>query len=247
MERRMIGKLAGIARFPVKSMAGEELNQVHIEAYGVHGDRTHAFIEEGIEGWERYLTARELPKLLSYHAAFGANGISDEAGYPSVQVTAPDGRLLSWNEQLLEEIQLQTKRPITLLRCQPTGGSLMAVDTGRILIITDRTLRKLENLLGHPVDRRRFRANLVVALDEEVFMEDAALIGRRLVIGDAVLDVTEACERCTMITIDPDTLERDPGMLKKVNDEMGMLFGVYASVMQSGEIRAGDPIYMAMS
>ncbi len=240
MDRQLIGKLTGIARYPVKSMAGEELASVRLEAYGVYGDRIHAFIEKGIEGWDRYLTARELPKLLSYQAAYEVGGI----GLPSVQVTAPDGTVHAWNEQFLAEIQPQTKRAITMLRCEPDGDSLMAVDAGGLLLITDRMLRRLENLLGYPVDRRRFRANLVVALEEDDAMEDEALIGQQLVIGDAIVEVVEVCERCMMITIDPDTLERDPAILRKVSDEMGTLFGLYASVVQPGEVRTGDNVYI---
>lgn len=244
MERRMIGRLTGIARFPVKSMAGEELAHARLATYGVHGDRMHAFIDEGIEGWDRYLTARDLPKLLSYQASYEVGEIGDEIVLPSVQVTAPDGRVHAWNEQLLAEIQPQTKRAITMLRCEPDSESLMAVDSGGLLMITDRTLRRLENLLGYPVDRRRYRANLVVALEEDDPMEDEALIGQQLVIGDAIVEIVEACERCMMITIDPDTLERDPAILKKVNDGMGMLFGLYASVVQPGEVRTGDSVYI---
>ncbi len=244
MERRMIGKLVGIARYPVKSMAGEELQHVRVEPYGVRGDRSHAFIEDGIEGWDRYLTAREVPNLLTYRAAYEIGGDSDETGFPRLRVTSPDGRRFEWDEQLLAEIRPQTKRSISLLRCQPDEESLMAVDAGGILIITDRTLRRLEQLLGRFVDRRRFRANLVVELEEGEIMEDAALIGCKLRIGDAVVEITEACERCMMITLDPDTLERNARMLRIVNEEMGMLFGLYASVVQPGEVRAGDRIYL---
>jgi uncharacterized protein len=239
MDRELIGRLTGIARFPVKSMAGEDLGQARIEAYGVYGDRSHAFIEDGVEGWDRYLTAREMPSLLTYHAALRAEVHPDELGISGLQVTSPEGKLFEWNEELLQEIQPHTKRSISLLRCQPDGDSLMAVDTGGILIITDRTLRRLEDFLGYPVDLRRFRANLVVALEQEIFMEDGGLIGHKLLIGDAVIEVTAACERCMMITLDPDTLARDPRILKKVNEEMGLYFGVYASVVQTGDIRAG--------
>ncbi|XEC92970.1 hypothetical protein AB6A23_16455 [Paenibacillus tarimensis] len=47
-----------------------------------------------------------------------------------------------------------------------------------------------------------------------------------------------------MIAIDPDTLKRDPSLLKQVNEVMAMKFGVYASVHKPGKLKAGDKIYM---
>ena len=243
MERRWIGELRGIVRYPVKSMAGETLGAARIAAYGVYGDRSHALIEEGVEGWERYVTAREVPKLLTYRAAFAAECDENADEFPPVAITAPDGGSYSWNEQLLQRIQPLARRPLSLLSCRPDDDEL-AVDAGGILIITDRTVQKLERLLGYPVDARRFRANLVIALHTDDVREDAELLGHRLHIGDAVLAVDEACERCTMITLHPDTAERDPLILRKVNEEMGLCFGVYASVVQTGDVRAGDKVYL---
>jgi len=246
MERQWIGELRGIARYPVKSMAGETLGAARIAAYGIYGDRSHALFEVGVEGWERYVTGREVPQLLTYCAAFTAEGSREAEAFPPVTVTAPDGRIFSWDEQLLQRIQPLAKRPLSLLSCRPDDAEL-AVDAGGILIITDRTVQKLERLLGYPVDARRFRANLVIALHTEDVREDAELLGHRLHIGDAVLSIDEACERCMMITLDPDTAERDPLILRKVNEEMGLCFGVYASIVQTGDVRTGDKVYLTRS
>lgn len=48
-----------------------------------------------------------------------------------------------------------------------------------------------------------------------------------------------------MITIDPDTYERDASILKKVNEEMNLNFGVYASVVEIGHACVGDMVYIA--
>jgi hypothetical protein len=47
-----------------------------------------------------------------------------------------------------------------------------------------------------------------------------------------------------MITIDPETLERDASLLKKVIAEMNLNFGVYASVKKTGQIDIGDKVYL---
>jgi len=243
MERQWIGKIAEIARYPVKSMAGETLSEAQIAAYGVYGDRSHAFVEEGVEGWERYVTARDIPQLLTYRASFEAEDSERDDQFPPIVITGPDGRTYSWNEHLRRHVQPLSRRPLTLLDCRPDDKEL-AVDAGGILIITDRTLRMLERLLGHSVDLRRFRANLVLALREDVVGDDAELLGRTLHVGEAELAIEEPCERCMMITIDPDTLERDPRILRQVNEELGLQFGVYASVKRTGKVRTGDNVYV---
>ena len=48
----------------------------------------------------------------------------------------------------------------------------------------------------------------------------------------------------TMITMDPDNYERNPLILKKVNEEMNLNFGVYASVIKVGEVNVGDKVYL---
>jgi MOSC domain-containing protein YiiM len=47
-----------------------------------------------------------------------------------------------------------------------------------------------------------------------------------------------------MITINPDTFELDTSLLKKVKEEMNLHFGVYASVIKTGQINVGEKIYL---
>lgn len=69
-------------------------------------------------------------------------------------------------------------------------------------------------------------------------------IGKRLRVGSAELQIDSHCERCSIITLDPDTLERDRLLLKKVNEEMNLRFGVYASIKKTGQIHVGDKVYL---
>lgn len=125
----------------------------------------------------------------------------------------------------------------------PENPGLMSVDSASVLITTDATLQKLETIWGSRLDKRRFRANLIVSLDEKTFNE-SNWIGKRLSVGSAELQVDMSCERCSIITIDPDTLERDPTLLKIVNEEMDLNFGVYASVKRTGHTQVGDKVYL---
>ena len=237
-----IGEVMKISRYPIKSMAGEDVERTRIDSYGLYGDRSHAFVDAAKDGWESYITARQLPHLLGYKVRLGEVISLDE--FPQVEVLTPDGRLAAWDESLLAEIQSHFEQKIAMLRCKPDSTDLLAVDAGGILIVTDHSLQKLEHLVGNSIDIRRFRPNLVISLDSQHISNDSDLIGKRLRIGNTELQLTEECERCSMITIDPDTYERNPLILKKVNEEMNLNFGVYASVIKVGEVNVGDKVYL---
>ena len=74
------------------------------------------------------------------------------------------------------------------------------------------------------------------------FAEDAFL-GRRLQIGTkAVIAVTDRDPRCKMITLDPNTAETSPEVLRRVRDNHEGKAGLYGAVLVEGTIRPGDEI-----
>lgn len=231
----LVGDIGEINRYPIKSFGGESLDECEIQDYGMLGDRFATFYDESKEGWWKYITCRNIPNLLAYQARF-IDG--------DIRVTAADGRSFGWDEALHAEIQSQYGKPITMSRPRdphPEHPHLLSVEGASILLVTDATMRKLEAMWGKTLDQRRFRGNFVVrAADDSVFEGD--WIGKRLEIGDVQLQVDQFCERCVVITMDPDTLEKDPSLLRKVNEEFQLHFGVYASVVKPGRIRIGDQV-----
>ena len=63
---REIGTVIGIYRYPVKSMAGQQLNTAQLGWHGLEGDRHFAFRRVGVETGFPWLTAGKLPKLIHY-------------------------------------------------------------------------------------------------------------------------------------------------------------------------------------
>ncbi|MFX3636929.1 MAG: MOSC domain-containing protein [Candidatus Pristimantibacillus sp.] len=242
-----IGQMMDITRYPVKSMAGEKVSQTYIASYGIYGDRSHAFVDNTKVGWDRYITARQIPQMLGYKAKF-AETIDEriEGNFPAIEVVSPDGEMFTWNDQLLQQIQPLSKQKISMIRCEPNSEELLAVDAGAVLIITDRTYNKLEHILNTEIDKRRFRPNLIIRLHEESIQDERELIGKRISVGGAELEIKEECERCSMITIHPETLERDVTILKAVNAEMNLKFGLYASVVRPGEVKTGETVYLSV-
>ncbi len=104
-----------------------------------------------------------------------------------------------------------------------------------------QTASKLAEETGLPIDKRRFRANVYLDLTTgEGFAEDA-FVGRSLRIGPKVtVSIRHRDTRCMIITLDPDTAEKTPALLKAVAQAHGGMAGIYAAVLVEGMIRKGD-------
>jgi uncharacterized protein len=121
-------------------------------------------------------------------------------------------------------------------------------DLAVVHVLTTATLERLRAL--YPQGRfevRRFRPNIVVEIanGEADFVENA-WIGHTLAIGDAVrLSITGPCPRCVMTTLPQGDLPKDPGILRTAAQHNQVNVGVYASVLQGGTVRRGDPVGLA--
>ena len=205
--------VAELWRYPVKSMAGELLDEVEIGVDGIPGDRmVHAEAGRG-----RVLTARTHPGLLSFHATLDANGV------PLV-----DGR--RWDDPEIARLVHE--------RVAPTV-SLVADDIGRfdvlpLLVATDGAIAALG------VDHRRLRPNIVVADVEGLAERDWP--GRWLRIGGAVIHVAKLRGRCVMTTYDPDTQEQDLAVLERIVRHFGGRMALDCAVIEPGVVKVGDPV-----
>ncbi|WP_310550314.1 MOSC domain-containing protein [Paenibacillus glufosinatiresistens] len=235
LTKTRLGTVREIRRYPVKSFGGEALEACMVEETGLEGDRICAFYDESREGWQRFITARALPDMLAYEARY-ADG--------EVWIQTPDGRVLEWGPRLLEEIQRKSRATVTLsepFAPHPEQEGLLSVDGASLLLLTDAGLRRLEERWGQRLDPRRFRPNLILNVDDEA-PDDGQWVGKRVSAGDAELRIDSLCERCSLITIDPDTRTRDASLLRTVKEELDLCFGLYASVVKPGMIRVGDEV-----
>jgi uncharacterized protein YcbX len=98
---------------------------------------------------------------------------------------------------------------------------------------------------GKEVDYRRFRPNLLISLKEKVPFVEETWLGKSLRIDQEIeIQLKRPCERCMIITVNPDNGERDTSLLKTVALERDNQFGVYASVVKTGDINIGDKVYL---
>ena len=89
-------------------------------------------------------------------------------------------------------------------------------------------------------DIRRLRPNILVG--GVPGMDETRWPGGELHIGEAVVRLDSLRGRCPMTTVDPDTLERDPEVLKDIGRRFGGRLALNAEVLRPGTIRVGDPV-----
>jgi len=119
-------------------------------------------------------------------------------------------------------------------------------DEGVISVISLATIAGIGGEAGLDLDRRRFRANIVLETKyDQPFLEDE-WVGRTLLFGDGnprpAVSVTLRDERCMMVNLDPETAAQDARVMKTVVRLNKNYAGVYGTVVQTGTVRVGDKV-----
>ncbi|UOE56104.1 MOSC domain-containing protein [Bacillus sp. CMF12] len=239
----LIGHIKEIVRHPVKSFYGESVQKTRVMDYGLYGDRSHTFLDKTRPG--KFLTITQFPEMVRYKARFVGEELMEE--YPKIEIMTPEGKILDWgNEELTKEIENKSKRKISLITYSPSNVPLGAIEEEHIQLVTDASLQELKQILGKTeIDYRRFRPNLLISLKDKIPFIEEKWFGRRIRIGNEVeLELKRHCERCMIITVNPDSAERDSTLLKTVAKERNNYFGVYATVIRTGEINVGDEVLL---
>jgi len=255
----VIGKVDSVWRYPVKSMRGEELDEAFAGFSGIYGDRLFAFKSSASPKGFPYFTAREQRRLLQYRPHFrypdkaarpinlteaesmGANPVSADPSELMIDVETPNGKMLGIDDPDLMDMlrtDIDQKHQLTLMRSERA-----LTDCRPVSIFSLQSARQLAEETGKPIDKRRFRANVYVDLTSGGGFAENDFVGRSLRIGPkVVVKILERDARCVMITLDPDTTEKTPEILKKVAQAHEGMAGVYGAVMVEGMLHKGDPV-----
>ena len=220
----MVGTVAEIWRYPVKSMAGERVDSAALTDMGFEGDRRWALVDGTANRAGKLLTGTEEKRLMTYHARLKGSG---------VEVVVPGGDTRRLDDALVSDVALASGRPLTL---RDLAGANF--DDSPVLVVNLSTIAGFALAAGVAVDHRRFRANLYIdGLEHE---EELGWIGRRVVVGSAELEVVKRCERCVVITLDPDSAAATPSLLRVLTNTSDTCMGVYCRVARPGQVSVGD-------
>jgi hypothetical protein len=206
--------LAELWRYPVKSMAGEMLPETVLGPMGIPGDRD-VYV---VDGRGQVVTARNRPRLLLLRASVAGQG------QPTV-----DG--LPWEDtEVARRVRDAAGDSARLVRAR--GGERF--DILPLLVATDGAVAALGT------DRRRLRPNVLIGGAPGLVEREWE--GRFLRIGDAVIGLASLRQRCIMTTWDPDTVEQDLDILRRINQRFGGSMALNAWAAVGGRVTVGDQV-----
>ncbi|HET7660358.1 MAG TPA: MOSC N-terminal beta barrel domain-containing protein [Oryzihumus sp.] len=244
-------EVVGLWRYPVKSLQGEPLDAASVEADGVVGDRRWGLRDQRTG---RILTARRRPELLGASASYDDDEpviTLPDGGTVVGPGTRTDSQLSEWlaspvslvpslgavagKAEYFEDATDDTSQAVEWT--MPAGRF---VDTAPILVLTTVSLRTGAG--HHPRgtwDPRRFRANILIGLDGDGWIEDS-WIGHPIRIGAVTMLPQQPCTRCTMVTRSQPGLDADVEIFRTLARHHSGLFGVWSDVAAPGRLSVGD-------
>jgi len=147
-----------------------------------------------------------------------------------------------WSEALSEYVG----KPLRLVRTEV--GIAVDRDLGPVSMLSEASLEELRRQAGREerVDPRRFR--MLIGIGGVRAHEEDEWIGRRVQVGEAVVELREQVARCAITTQNPKTGRPDFDTLREIKAYRGARerklidFGVYGGVAEPGRVRLGDPV-----
>ena len=241
----MLGTVAALRRYPVKSMLGEDVDAGDVTFTGLAGDRQLAVVSRTTGK----IASAKFPRLWRDLLTLSAAAADDPAADGAVRITLPEGKIV-WSSDagvdtilsgLLNELVTLTATPApgaALDRAVPEAvlrdgvdaqvpAELMEiggggppgtfVDFAPLHLLTTSTLDRIAELSPHGrADLERYRPNIVIRTDAGGFTENDWL-GRDLRVGeDLVLRVIARTPRCAIPTLAHGDLPRDTEALRVV-------------------------------
>jgi uncharacterized protein len=206
--------VAGLWRYPVKSLGGEALHTADLTNDGIRSDRT-----VHVAGPHGPLTGRTRHGLLTVPADTGPDGIPRVAGH-------------RWDSVHAAAAVHAVAGPQARLVAYPGRERF---DVLNLLVATDGAVAEWG------ADVRRLRPNLLIGdvpPDAEQHWP-----GHELVIGDTVIGIHSVRQRCIVTSIDPDTGAQDLDAFRRIRHRFGNELALNAWVIRPGTIRTADPVH----
>lgn len=244
--------LRDISRYPVKGLSAEHMETVSLSEGGaLPYDRQYALalgstpVSGAISDWmpkSSFLCLMRNEKLAQLETAFddGTQTLTIKRAGNQVargQLTQKIGRTMI--EDFFAAFMKDEARGRPKLVEAASGHVLSDHDSPVISIINLNSVKDLERVVGKAVDPERFRGNFMIdGLDAWAEFD---LCGKRISVGDAVLEVVMPIDRCAATNVNPATAERDLNLPKDMMRGYGHIdCGVFARVTKGGDVNIGD-------
>jgi len=223
-------------------VAGEPLRLDR--AYGIaRGSAISSGRDPSEFGWKNFIQLKNCPRLATLTSEFDLDEQVLTLKRQGRQVAKgnlwqPIGRTLI--EQFLNAyLKEELKSPPKIIG--GTGDTFTDARQPLLSIINLETLRDIERAARAEIDPRRMRGNLYV--ESLPAWSEFDMIGQTVSAGGAKLEIVARIDRCAATHVNPDTGESDLQLTRFLQGGFGhMDCGVFAKVVEGGEIRVGDDL-----
>jgi uncharacterized protein YcbX len=239
----MLGTVAALRRYPVKSMLGEDVDAGDVTFTGLAGDRQLAVVSRTTGK----IASAKFPRLWRDLLTLSAAAADDPAADGAVRITLPEGKIV-WSSDAGVDTILSglLDEPVTLTSTPAPGAALdravpeavlrdgvdaqvpaelmeiggggppgTFVDFAPLHLLTTSTLDRIAELSPHGrADLERYRPNIVIRTAAAGFTENDWLERILRVGDDLVLRVIARTPRCAVPTLAHGPLPRDPDALR---------------------------------
>lgn len=243
--------LQKIYRFPVKGFPGHQLEKAELKAgAGIPNDRRYA-VTNGVEDTGEWMPSKSffvnsrVDGMSKFKCDFDGDSVQLENILGAkLRFTLDDPSSIDEaNAELLNFMQpVGIHEDLPMPKIIDRGeSSLWDYSDTPISIINAESVKALDAKLGTELDPLRFRGNFIVA--DLPAWEEFSWMGKRIQIGECVLDVHRPIDRCPTPGVNPETGERDVEVTPGLRDHFGHIYcGMYANVVKGGEVKSDDSI-----
>ena len=261
-------QISQLAYYPIKSLGQVVVPEMKVTEWGPHHDRRLMLVDEN----GKFLTQRQLPQMALFEVM--DNGLSLSLRYqnqsmsiqwPSLDQAELTGALTVnvWSDEVqaievseaasawLSKLLGRTAKLVAIpdvvhrqvdLEYAEAGDRVGFSDGFPFLLISEASIRAMESELDFDLQMKRFRPNIVVS-GCEAFAEDA---WKQISINNVVFDVVKPCSRCVIPTLNPETAERQPEVMRVLVKHRKQGNAVYMGQnlihRGEGELSVGDEV-----
>lgn len=249
---------------PIKSCRGLSVREAVVDAFGFENDRRYMIVDDA----GRFVTQRDAPELALVDVALAVDELrlsAPSASTVAVPRTLGEGertRVVVWRSECeaiveptgsrwlsarlgrscrLVYMPDDVERAVNPARA-PSGHQLGFQDGYPFLLVSEASLADISQRVGATMAARRFRPNIVVR-GFEPFEEDTV---PELSIGELRFSNVKPCERCVVVTLDPETGEAGKEPLATLatyrRTDAGVTVGVNLIHHDRGRVRIGDAV-----
>lgn len=254
-----VAVVKGISIAPVKALGLVRPSTVEVGAAGIVGDRRFLLVDEDrrlVNGKRFGHLVRIVPSwdegerrlALRFPSGEVVEGVADVGSatafrHGSIEVAARDV-VGPWAAAVSDYLR---RRVALLWNDSPYPDR--AVRGGSISLLSEESVRRLQREIGsrEAIDSRRFRMTFDLAGASHPHAEDD-WIGRRVRVGEAVLEPLGHVGRCVVTCRHPCTGERDLDTLaglaryRRTGGSEPLAFGIYCQVLGGGRVELGSAV-----